>query len=138
MQARICADELEPSEDFTLMLYEGAPYTGVAYEEDAAGRLIAEVTYRDGQKSGLAREWTASGVLVREQAFAFDALHGEAREWYESGERRSIGQFELGVCTAEVQYGLQGEVTREFTLGSDAPQRKTLERLRVLAQAHSQ
>jgi len=120
------------------MLYEGAPYTGVAYEEGSAGRLVAEVTYQDGQKSGLAREWAASGALVREQSFAFDALHGEAREWYESGGCRSVGQFELGICTAEVQYGPGGEVMKEFTLNSNAPQAKTLERLRKLAQAHSQ
>lgn len=136
MEARICADELEPSEDFTLMLWKGVPYTGIAYEADATGRLVAEVAYKSGQKCGLAREWAASGGLVREQSFAFDALHGEAREWYEDGNLRSVGQFELGICIAEVQYDPLGAVTREFSLRSDSPQSKTLERLRKLAQAH--
>lgn len=119
------------------MLWQGRPFTGLAYEEDAAGNRIAEVSYLQGQRSGATRHWTPSGLLILEQSFAFDALHGEAREWYDNGACRSVGHFELGICKSQVDYSPSGEVVHEFVLHADSPQTKTLARLRTLASRES-
>lgn len=124
-------EDLEPSDDYATLLHQGKAFTGVAYEQGADGRMIAEVSYQHGQKSGITREWSLDGVLIREQSYAFDALHGPSREWYSDGARKTDAVYELGICVQETQYAADGSVASEFVLKADDPQFKTLEMLRT-------
>ena len=128
---RVNIEELEPSEDYLSLTYRNQPFTGIAYEENDAGVLTAEVRYLEGQKAGVAREWSASGTLVKEQSFAFDTLHGPSHEWYENGEPKIDAMYELGVCLSETEWAPDGSVVRDFVLQEGSPQFGTLERLRA-------
>jgi antitoxin component YwqK of YwqJK toxin-antitoxin module len=122
---------LEPSDDYLTMLYEGRPFSGLAYEKNPAGSLVSECTFKDGQKFGISREYASTGVLVEEKTYEHDALHGPSHEWYENGVLKSEGEFEFGICLWEKMFGEDGLLIREFTLAETAPQFKTLQKLRL-------
>jgi hypothetical protein len=129
MPQRVNFDDLEPSEDYLLMLFDGKPFTGTAHEEEKY--LISETEFRDGQKSGVSRQWSEQGALIREQAYLLGALHGEAKEWLPNGQIKQQGLYELGICLKEVEHDRNGCIIRSFELDPNSPQFRTLEKLRT-------
>jgi hypothetical protein len=125
---RISFDQLEPSDDHLVLMYQGQPFSGTAIENDGGG--VSETTYKGGQRNGLSKAWSPSGGLVREETFAFDALHGRSREWYEDGRPRKDGTYELGVCLSEKEWDSEGQMVRDFRLSEASPQFALLEKLR--------
>lgn len=128
---RINYEELEPSDDYLVMHYDGRPFNGIAFEQDENDELVSETSFTDGQKTGMSREWSPSGVLIREQWFVFDALHGVALEWYDNGKPKSDGIYELGVCIKEREYDVNGSVIKDYVIDETGPQFSMLEKLRV-------
>ena len=124
-------EDLEPSEDYLVMEYEGMPFSGVAFEYGQNGEVITETNFVDGQKSGVSKEWSSSGILIREQSFLLDALHGPSREWYDNGKPKLDGVYELGVCVKEKEWDIQGNVTKDYAIDENGPQFLTLLKLRA-------
>jgi antitoxin component YwqK of YwqJK toxin-antitoxin module len=137
---RINADELELTDDGLTRLYEGKPFTGVAFENNAKGVLIDEAAYIDGQLSGTARLWSDSGVLISERSLTSNAAHGVSREWYRSGALKRVSEHELGILLKRTTYAENGEVTEQYLLKETDPWYSTLQTLRkgALAQAASE
>lgn len=125
-------DDLEPSEDHSVLEYQGVPFTGLAVERDGANRRIAEVPYVDGQRCGVAREWSESGLLLSERGFLLNSLHGQVRAWFGDGRKKTEATYELGICTAKQEWDALGALTSDYRLAESDPQFKTLERLREL------
>ncbi|MDQ0086112.1 antitoxin component YwqK of YwqJK toxin-antitoxin module [Variovorax boronicumulans] len=125
-------DDLEPSDDHSILEYKGAPFTGLAVENGEAGRRIAETPYVDGQRCGTAREWSATGRLLSEQSFLLNSLHGQARTWFEDGKSKSDATYELGICVVKREWDVEGALTSDYCLTESDPQFKTLRRLREL------
>lgn len=128
--ARVEHEELEPSADYLLMMYEDLPFTGIAIETAPGGHVLAEVEYRDGQRHGYLRRWSPSGVLVCEQENRFGAVHGVLREWYESGQPKSESTYEFGVLLAKREWNENGDLQAEFTLDERSPEFGIVESLR--------
>jgi antitoxin component YwqK of YwqJK toxin-antitoxin module len=128
---RVDYDELEPSDDFLLMDYDGQPFSGVAFENDGDGVLVAETSFVEGQKSGLSREWSSSGTVVREQWFALNSLHGPSREWYDNGAPKCDGHYELGICVKEQAWDTNGNVIKDYRIDEGGGQFATLKKLRT-------
>jgi antitoxin component YwqK of YwqJK toxin-antitoxin module len=129
MPQRVNFDDLEPSEDYLLMFFDGKPFTGTACEEEK--HLVSETEFREGQKSGVSRQWSERGALIREQAYLLGALHGEAKEWFPNRQIKQQGLYELGICVKEVEYDSKGCVIRSFELDANSPQFRTLQKLRT-------
>jgi antitoxin component YwqK of YwqJK toxin-antitoxin module len=127
---RIDESELELSEDGLIVLYDGKPFTGVAFETNASGVLIDEAEYVAGQLSGTARLWSDSGVLISERALTANAAHGVSREWYGSGALKSVSEHELGILLKRTRYAESGEVTEQYVLKETDPWYSTLQLLR--------
>lgn len=125
-------DDLEPSEDHSVLEHSGVPFTGLAVEHDDAGRRIAETPYVDGQRSGIERMWSATGQLLSERGFLLDSLHGSVRSWFEDGRQQSEATYELGICTAKQDWDAGGAPTSDYRLTESDPQFKTLQKLRAL------
>jgi antitoxin component YwqK of YwqJK toxin-antitoxin module len=124
-------EQLEPSEDHLLLIYEGNPFTGVAVEIDQEERLLSETTFIDGQRNGISREWARNGSLVREQHFKFDALNGKSLSWYETGSQKTEGIYELGICLQEKMWDANGDLVRDFVLEESSAQFGVLRKLRA-------
>jgi len=112
------------------MEYNGAPFSGIAVEYTSNQKLLAEVSYVNGQKNGRAIEWTESGGILRDQNFRFDSLDGISREWFEDGTLRSESEYELGICKRKKEWEATGAVVMDFQLKESDPQFKTLLHLR--------
>jgi antitoxin component YwqK of YwqJK toxin-antitoxin module len=97
MSIRIIFDEalLEFNDD--QRIYNGNPFTGVAYEEYPNGILKREITYKDGFENGLCRDWYPSGQLKCE----WNALRGRAKgkltKWHENGTIKAISEHDFGL-----------------------------------------
>lgn len=128
---RVDYDELEPSDDFLIMEYDGQPFSGVAFESDVNGSLVSETSFIEGQKYGLSREWSSSGTLIREQWFALNSLHGSSLEWYDNGAPKSNGVYELGICVIEQEWEANGTVKRVYRIDEESRQFATLKKLRT-------
>ena len=128
---RVDYDDLDLSNDYLVMNYDGNPFNGVAFERGENDELVSETSFIDGQKNGVSREWLSSGVLIREQWFVFDALHGVSREWYQDGSPKSDGVYELGVCIRQSDWDVNGNLINEYVIDKAEPQHATLEKLRV-------
>ena len=137
---RIDADELELTDDGLTLLYDGNPFTGVAFESNAKGVLVDEAEYIDGQLWGTARLWSDSGVLISERALACNAAHGVSREWYGSGALKRVSEHELGILLKRITYAENGEVTEQYLLKETDRWYSILQKLRrgSLAQAVSE
>ena len=80
---RVPVDELDYS-DQHIYLYEGQPFTGIAYEALPDGQVVAEEAYVDGGLKGLSREWYPTGALKSEGYYKSGAPHS-AKEWCQDG-----------------------------------------------------
>jgi hypothetical protein len=125
-------DDLEPSEDHSVLEHRGVPFTGLAVERDSANRRIAEMPYVEGQRCGVAREWSATGQLLSERGFLLDSLHGQSRTWFENGRQKSEASYELGICVAKRDWDAVGALTADYRLAESEVQFKTLQQLREL------
>ena len=134
---RVDYEELEPSDDYLLMQYDGKPFNGVAFEHDENDKLVSETSFVEGQKSGASREWSSSGILIREQWFALNSLHGTSREWYENGSPKLDGVYELGVCIKEQEWDVNGNVVKDYVIDETGSQFDVLKKLRVSNLAES-
>ena len=78
----------ESDDEHAELVYEGRPFTGVAYEKDREGRLVSLSGYQNGRASGPLRTWYPSGQIEQEQYYRRGGLHGPWREWYANGRPR--------------------------------------------------
>ncbi len=130
--SEVSFDDLEPSEDHSVLEYQGVPFTGLAVEYGEAGSRIAETHFVDGQRCGTAKEWNATGRLIAEQGYLLNSLNGQARTWFEDGKQKSDATYELGICVAKREWDATGALTSDYRLAESDPQFKTLQRLREL------
>jgi antitoxin component YwqK of YwqJK toxin-antitoxin module len=93
---RIQADELEI--DDYVYLYQGKPFSGVAYDNRPDGRLWSEQTLYAGVPDGPTRVWHENGALKLEKYFKLGRLHGPLKEWNADGTPLSEAVYELGIC----------------------------------------
>ena len=126
----ISFSDLEPSDDYLLVLYKGKPFTGTAVEHNSKGVMISSCSYVEGKREGVSRVWSADGVLLREQELKGDAAHGLLREWHPSGELKTEAFYECAVCIRERSWNASGKLLRDFSLKETDPQFKTLQLLR--------
>ncbi len=127
---RVSYELLEPYVDHLLMGYKGVPFTGVAVEYTYDQKVLAEVSYINGQRNGRAVEWAESGRMLRNQNYKFDSLNGACKEWFESGMPRIEAEYELGICKSRTEWDESGGLVSDFRLTESDPQFKTLLQLR--------
>jgi antitoxin component YwqK of YwqJK toxin-antitoxin module len=111
-------------------LYEGIPFTGVAYEGESDEEGRTETTYADGVQAGLSREWYPSGSLKVQETFDRGVLHGEQRMFREDGSVAAVRQFELGILVRSVDLDELGAVAVRFELDENSPNYRLLQKLR--------
>jgi antitoxin component YwqK of YwqJK toxin-antitoxin module len=88
------------SEDFdyrpedAAWLYEGVPFTGIAYDYDTkTGKLTDETSYWNGGIHGFVKLWYPGGQVKLECRYFAGDFSGDLKEWYESGQLKRHGVY---------------------------------------------
>ena len=108
------------------------PFTGVGYFENAAGRLTAEIEYRDGLEWGKKREWDASGNLSGEDTMWLGVMHGKNREWFLNGQLAEESDYEVGFLIRQKFWDENGNLTDFYEMQQEDPEYKELQDYRNL------
>lgn len=104
---------LQMTEDYEY-LYQGRPYTGLAYK-DYRGKRLHETRYENGYKQGLARRWYPdSEQIFYEYHYDHNSLHGINREWYENGQLKTESHEEHGETISSTTWDQHGEVVETY------------------------
>ena len=128
--SRVSVDELKWHEGHGLYTYEGAPFTGAAFEMGRTGTLEWETEYRDGLRDGLQRGWHPDGSLAAEGTFLAGTIHGTYREWHPGGQLAVEMVGEHGILLRERQWDESGRLTKEYAIAEGGPDWQTLQRYR--------
>lgn len=116
---KVQVDLLE--EDGDLVLHQGSPFTGIAYELYLNGSPCHEASYRDGLPHGYWRDWYPSGQLKFESECLAGLKHGKTTRWYESGAVHIASEYEFGIETRYLEQSEQGKKLVDRVLGPDSP-----------------
>lgn len=128
---RVNFDELElDMGDGNLYLWQGHPFTGIAYELRPDGALWSEIKYVNGRRHGIARDWYPSGQLSSETTYFSGGCFGPDREWDENGRLRSETMREFNYPLRERKWDENGHLISETVLGPDSPYYSQLEERR--------
>jgi antitoxin component YwqK of YwqJK toxin-antitoxin module len=99
-------------------MWEGEPFTGVAFEV-MNGQVIEEVSYLDGTVHGSAQSWYPSGRLESVSEHKSNLHHGPFKTFYENGSLRSEGIFELGRAIWRKTWDEDGHLVSEEKIEDD-------------------
>jgi antitoxin component YwqK of YwqJK toxin-antitoxin module len=86
---RVPDTELDLSQDGTVTLRQGAPFTGVMYECHQDGRLRSEIEFTDGIENGMQREYFPSGSVASESCYGQGSAWRLERVWFMTGQLKS-------------------------------------------------
>lgn len=128
---RVPIDELDYS-DQHIYLYEGQPFTGIAYEALPDGQVVAEESYVDGGLKGPSREWYPTGELKSEVYYKSGAPHGKCREWYQHGILKLECLYEYSIIIERKEWDENGKLVKEYRIKENDPSMEILEKFRAL------
>jgi hypothetical protein len=97
-------------------LYQGRPFTGVAYTLGPDGTVASEQEFREGLRWGFAWERYRSGQIYSETMFYRDVLHGRAKEWHKHGQLAEEGEYEYGITIWKKKWDEDGALVEEYEL----------------------
>ncbi|RZK33439.1 MAG: hypothetical protein EOO61_15315 [Hymenobacter sp.] len=137
MMTRLNLDELD--EGYTvagspILLLDGQPFTGVAYELNSQGELWSEQGYRDGVLDGISRDWYSNGILKSETTYKWNRVHGHDQGWYENGKPAYKSVYELGTRLREQRWNEQGQLVSDYHLDTASPKYVALVQTKALFQ----
>jgi antitoxin component YwqK of YwqJK toxin-antitoxin module len=115
--ARVNIDNLiDEYPGYTLMTWEGKPFTGIGFEMAGDGHVISETTYIEGVEDGPERSWHWNGKLESEGANKGNRPHGFFKEWHESGLLKAEGLIELGSLIWRKEWDEEGNLIYEYKI----------------------
>lgn len=122
---RININELE--EGYTdagslILMCEGVPFSGIAYEISPQGTLWCEQIYNDGTLNGLSQDWHLNGQLKSQTEYKWNRVHGRDQGWYENGRPEYDSYYELGIMLREHRWNEAGVLQKSYRV-EDNPKR---------------
>lgn len=111
-------------EDYTeggtvLLVLDGKPFTGIAYEMSSQDTLWSEQCYEEGILSGLSRDWYLNGQLRSQTDYRWNRVHGHDREWFENGQLKSDAIVELGIAIRKQEWDEEGNLIKDYHIKDD-------------------
>lgn len=82
------ADALPASElalQNEIYMYQGAAFSGIAFEHYPNGQLLRVVNYQQGKQNGLMLLWYPDGSPQMSASYRDGSLHGRFLGWYQNG-----------------------------------------------------
>lgn len=125
---RVRDDQLDFDEDL-IYYYHGSRFTGIGYE-DVPGKILSEVSYKNGMQDGPARDWLPSGRLKTESMYRENVLHGHVREFRDDGSLASEKNYEWGVLVSSAEFDEAGRPASTFYITEEDPSYDILQKRR--------
>lgn len=128
---RVPLSKLWWDETTGLYLWNGVPFTGVAYA-GRRGEIESETEYRDGLRSGSHREWFLGGNKLAEGTFRDGTIHGTYREWHKNGQPAVEQISEHGITISEKRWDESGRLVKEYVIEEGGEDWQDLQEYREL------
>jgi antitoxin component YwqK of YwqJK toxin-antitoxin module len=125
---RVKEEHLHWDDDVTV--FNGLPFTGVAFLEYPNAVLKREAYYKDGFEEGLVREWHANGKLKREWLAVHGRAEGKVTEWHDNGMVKSVGEYEYGVELRFGEWNEFGALVKSRTINMESELFKYVQKMR--------
>ena len=127
---RVNFDALEQAESTDQLLFDGLPFTGVAFELSPTGQLLFEGEFKDGIENGRVRCWDVNGQLLKDFTARGGAFHGRVRQWHETGTMASDGEYEFGIRVRERRWSPDGQLAEDYAISEKEPAYRSLSIIR--------
>lgn len=111
-------------------MYDGRPFTGVAYSAFKDGTPRSEQQFRDGLLWGPSWERYLNGAMYAESHYFRDILHGRAREWHEDGQLAEDGEYEYRYALWSKKWTPSGDLVNDYRLSESSSAFEGLQHLR--------
>ena len=113
MQDEVPYDDLEYQPD-GVFLYNGKPFSGIAYENDDAGLRKCVIAFVDGREHGAAQSFFKDGKLKTETLYDKGRKHGIERAWFDDGNLKIENLFEYGVLMKSKEWLANGVMEKDY------------------------
>jgi antitoxin component YwqK of YwqJK toxin-antitoxin module len=132
---RVNIDELDS--DYTeggsiIYIWEGRPFTGIAYELNRDGNLVNETSYVEGIEDGLKKDWYPNGQPKSSTEMKWNRPHGNFTHWHVNGQKKYEGVAELGHDLNSQEWDESGKLINEYQIESDPKELASLETDRLI------
>jgi len=101
-------------------LYNGRPFTGIAFYEYPNQVLKRELYYKDGLEEGVCREWHPNGQLKREWFAVRGRATGRVSEWHPNGKLQSVSEYHEGDEVMRDEWNAAGDLILSRRMASNA------------------
>lgn len=113
-------EELDYDHEKNLNLFNGKPFSGIAFENNLDG-TVNEVMMVNGIENGICKEWYASGNIKSEGHLYNNIAHGIWWTWNKEGSLTKERIFEFGILVKEKIWDEQGELLSAFEIDENHP-----------------
>lgn len=110
-------DSLMLNKEEGLVYYQGAPFSGSAYQYyvDSLPAIFSE--YLRGKRHGLYQKWFPDGSISYEVSYLQGKMEGIAKTWWNNGNFRSETPFKEGLTEGtQIQYYRSGALFKKRRL----------------------
>jgi len=111
---RLNYDELDNEEWGEYYLWQGQPFTGIAYELHPNGQVWSEVEMMEGMENGIVRQWYASGKQRLDGYGKQVERYSWSKEWFENGVLKRVSISEWNVQIKEKIWDEQGQLISDY------------------------
>ncbi|TVT38969.1 hypothetical protein FNT36_14955 [Hymenobacter setariae] len=136
---RISVNELDEEYNHAgslVMMWQGQPFTGIAFQMSPQGTLWCEQAYVEGTLTGISKEWYLNGQLKSQTEYKWNRIHGRDQEWYAGGQAKSNSSYELGIVLSEQQWDKQSNLVKDYQLEQGSAPYTELVRERAIFQKY--
>jgi antitoxin component YwqK of YwqJK toxin-antitoxin module len=136
---RINANELDDAYNHAgslVMMWQGQPFTGLAFQISTQGALWCEQAYVEGTLHGISMEWHLNSQLKSQTEYKWNRIHGRDQEWYADGQPKSNCSYELGILLSEQQWDEQGNLVTDYQMEHGSAPYTDLVRERAIFQKY--
>lgn len=136
---RVNVNELDDEYNYAgslVMVWEGQPFTGTAFQISPQGTLWCEQAYVEGTLDGVSKEWYLNGQLKSQTEYKWNRIHGRDQGWHEDGQPNYNSFYELGIPLSEQQWDEQGNLVKDYKMEQDSARYADLVRERTIFQKY--
>jgi len=130
-EIRVKDEELEWDDDVTI--YEGNPFSGIAYRNYPNGNCEFEFQYVNGFRQGIQREFFDNTDVKEEWVAERGAAIGEVKKWHNNGQLKSVGNYEFGAELSYDEWDIGGKLIESRRIDKDSELMKYVGRMRERA-----
>ena len=100
----IKAGVISTNDTWTMLYYNGEPYTGVIFKNYEHGQLSYKVIYKYGKKEGKYLRFWRNGKAMAKGNYKYDKQEGEYLSYYKNGKLWAEDIYKNGQLIASIKH----------------------------------